>query len=80
MEGYIQSELETFPKLYLLQNRPEPGKDCPASLKTLHLRHYLSVPNSVHRKALTSLLLSMHALDLECLRWLEHHHPQVQQQ
>jgi hypothetical protein len=80
MEGYIQSELETSPRLYLLQNRLEPGKDCPASLKTLHFRHYLSVPNSVHRKALTSLLLSMHVLALEHLRWLEHHHPQVQWQ
>ena len=61
MEGYhIQSELETSPKLYLLQNRLEPVKDCPPSHKTLHFRHYLSVPNSVNRKALTSLLLNIH--------------------
>ncbi|KAF8236892.1 hypothetical protein L208DRAFT_1390203 [Tricholoma matsutake] len=38
MEGYIQSELEASPKLYLLQNRLEPVKDCPASHKTLHFR------------------------------------------
>ena len=42
MEDYIQSELETSPKLYLLQNRLEPVKDCSPSHKTLHLRHYLS--------------------------------------
>ncbi|KAF8224405.1 hypothetical protein L208DRAFT_1511929, partial [Tricholoma matsutake] len=80
MEGYIQSELKASPKLYLLQNRLEPVKDCPPSHKTLHFRHYLSVPNSVHRKALTSLLLSSHALAIECLRWPEHCCPHVQQQ
>ena len=80
MEDYIQSEFESSPKLYLLQNRLEPVKDCSPSHKTLHFRHYLSVPNSVHRKALTSLLLSMYVLALECLRWLEHHCPWVQQQ
>ncbi|KAF8240097.1 hypothetical protein L208DRAFT_1224108, partial [Tricholoma matsutake] len=77
MEAYIQSELEASPKL---QNRLEPDKDCPPSHKTLHFRHYLSVPNSVHRKALTSLLLSSHALAIECLRWPEHHCPCIQQQ
>ncbi|KAF8234741.1 hypothetical protein L208DRAFT_1393586 [Tricholoma matsutake] len=38
MEAYIQSELEASPKLYLLQNRLEPDKDCPPSHKTLHFR------------------------------------------
>jgi hypothetical protein len=80
MEDYIQSELESSPKLYLLQNRLEPVKDCSPSHKTLHFRHYLSVPNSVHRKALTSLLLSTHPLALECLRWMEHRRPWIQQQ
>ncbi|KAF8240369.1 hypothetical protein L208DRAFT_1233446 [Tricholoma matsutake] len=80
MEAYIQSELEASPKLYLLQNRLEPDKDCPPSHKTLHFRHYLSVPNSVHRKALTGLLLSSHALAIEHLRWPEHRRPRVQQQ
>lgn len=80
MESYIQGELDGSPKLYLLQNRLEPVKDCHASLKTLHFRHYLSVPNSVHRKALTSVLLSTHALALERLRWPEHRRPWVQQQ
>lgn len=59
-------------KMYLLHGRLEPEKDRPPVHKTMCLRHYLTVQNAEHRRALTRLLLSDHCLAVEQLR---HSHP-----
>jgi hypothetical protein len=71
--GWLEHEVDTSDKLYLLHGRREPEKDKPAIQKTLYIRHYLSmVRTQSHRKSLTSILLSTHQLALEVLRYADH--------
>ncbi|KAJ7238086.1 hypothetical protein B0H12DRAFT_1254456, partial [Mycena haematopus] len=71
--GWLQHEIDSSVKLYLLQGRREPQKDKPPAHKTLYLRHYLfMVKNQDYREALTSILLSTHQLALEKLRHTDH--------
>lgn len=74
---WLQSFIDTSPKLYLLRGRLEPDKDSPPRHKTLCFRHYLNVGNPEHRKALTKLLLSSHCLAMERLRWIDHRRPRI---
>jgi hypothetical protein len=75
MLQWIQGEVDSSDKLYLLQGRREPQKDKPPAPQTLRLRHYLSmVKTQKHREALTSLLLSTHLLAVEVLRYGDHLH------
>lgn len=74
-----QSVMDNSPKLYLLWERLQPNKDnSKTTQKTLWFRHYLSVSNAQHRKAITCLVLSNHALAIERLRWSEHRRPQIE--
>jgi hypothetical protein len=76
MLQWIQGEVESSDKLYLLQGRRKLHKDEPPAPQTLHLRHYLSmVKTQKHREALTSLLISTHLLAVEILRHGDHEHP-----
>jgi hypothetical protein len=71
--GWLQHEVDSSVKLYLLHGRREPQKDKPPAQKTLYLRHYLfMVKTQEHREALTSILLSTHQLALEKLRHTDH--------
>jgi hypothetical protein len=75
---WLQHEVDTSVKLYLLHGRREPQKDKPAAQKTLYLRHYLfMVKTQEHREALTSIMLFTHQLALEKLRHTDHAHPPV---
>lgn len=75
---WIQRQVDSSDKLYLLHGRREPQKDKPPAPQTLRLRHYLSmVKTQKHREALTSLLLSTHLLAVEILRWGDHMQPRV---
>ncbi|KAJ7623901.1 hypothetical protein DFH06DRAFT_1446575 [Mycena polygramma] len=70
---WLQNEVDSSVKLYLLHGRLEPQKDKPAARKTLFLRHYLfMVKTQEHREALTSIMLSTHQLALEKLRYTDH--------
>ncbi|KAJ6458385.1 hypothetical protein C8R47DRAFT_995180 [Mycena vitilis] len=66
MLQWIQGEVDSSDKLYLLKGRREPQKDKPPAPQTLRLRHYLSmVKTQKHREAITSLLISTHLLAVE---------------
>ena len=67
----LQRTIEDSLKLYLLHGMR--GKGSPRKL--MDFRHYLRVPNAAHRKAITQVLMSAHALALERLRWTEHRRP-----
>jgi hypothetical protein len=70
---WLQDEVDSSVKLYLLHGRREPQKDKPAAQKTLILRHYLSmVKTQEHREAMTSIMLSTHHLAREKLRHVDH--------
>ncbi|KAJ6481604.1 hypothetical protein DFH09DRAFT_950531 [Mycena vulgaris] len=72
---WLQLQIDTSDKLYLLHGRREPQKDKPAAQKTLFMRHYLfMVKTQTHREALTSMMLSTHSLALEKLRHVDHAH------
>lgn len=78
MKQQIQRELDQNSKLYLLHNRLEPSLEGKGPKQiTLHLRHYLKIPNATHRKSLTRLILSCHPLALERLRHTEHRRPKI---
>jgi hypothetical protein len=75
---WLQDELDSSGKLYLLHGRRDPQKDELAAQKTLFLRHYLSVVKAQeHREAMTSIMLSTHQLALEKLRHVDHALPPV---
>jgi hypothetical protein len=75
MLQWIQGEVDSTDKLYLIQGRREPQKDKPPVPQTLRLQHYLSmVKTQKHREAITSLLLSTHLLAVEILRYGDHLH------
>jgi hypothetical protein len=79
MLQWLQGEVDSSDKLYLIQGRREPQKDKPSAPQTLRLRHYLfMVKTQKHREALTSLLMSTHLLAVEVLRYRDHMHPQIE--
>jgi hypothetical protein len=79
MLKWLQGEVDSSDKLYLIQGRREPQKDKPAAPETLYLRHYLfMVKTQKHREALTSLLLSTHLLAVEVLRYSNHLLPRIE--
>ena len=69
MRLQLQSQLFTNKKLYLLKNRKGP---------VLAMRPYLRLENAEHRKAMTRMLLSCHALAVERLRWPERYRARVE--
>ncbi|KAF8137938.1 hypothetical protein K438DRAFT_1494664, partial [Mycena galopus ATCC 62051] len=80
--SWLQHQIESTDKLYLIQGRVEPQKDKPPEVITLFLRHYLfMVKTQTYREALThhctSILLSTHLLAVEKLRHVDHAKPKV---
>jgi hypothetical protein len=76
MLKWIQGEVDSSEKLYLIQGRREPQKDKPPAPQTLRLRHHMSmVKTQKRREAFTSLLLSTHLLAVEILRYGDHEQP-----
>ncbi|KAJ7196337.1 hypothetical protein C8J57DRAFT_1106738, partial [Mycena rebaudengoi] len=75
---WLQHEVDSSVKLYLLHCRREPQKDKPAAQITLYLRHCLfMIRTQSHREAMTSIMLSTHQLALEKLRYTDHAHQPV---
>ncbi|KAJ7652699.1 hypothetical protein DFH06DRAFT_1093769 [Mycena polygramma] len=75
---WLQREVDSSDKLYLLHGRREPQKDKPPTVITLYRRHYLTmVRTQKHREALTSVMLSTHQLAVERLRYVDHAHQPV---
>jgi hypothetical protein len=73
MLEWLQEEINSSEKLYLLHGRREPQKDKSPAQVTSCMRHYLTlVKTQKHREALTSLLLSTHLLAVEVLRYVDH--------
>jgi hypothetical protein len=73
LREWLQNEIDSSDKLYLLHGRLEPQKDEGPAQVTSIMRHYLSmVKTQKHREALTSLLLSTHLLAVEVLRYVDH--------
>ena len=78
MHEWLQSEIDSSDKLYLLHGRREPQKDKPPTQVTSCMRHYLTmVKTQKHREAITSVLLSTHLLAVEVLRYVDHAHQPV---
>lgn len=74
---WLQRELDSSPKLYLIHGRLEPQDDKPPKRIICWFRHYLEVPIAKHRIALTRMILSDHCLAIERLRWADRYHPRV---
>jgi hypothetical protein len=75
---WLQGEINSSEKLYLLHGRREPQKDKGPAQIVSCMRHYLvMVKTQKHREALTSLLLSTHLLAVEILRYVDHALPKV---
>ncbi|KAJ6501158.1 hypothetical protein C8R47DRAFT_970601, partial [Mycena vitilis] len=75
---WLQSEIDSSDKLYLLHGRREPQKDKGPAQVTSCMRHYLThVKTRKHREAITSVLLSTHLLAVEILRYVDHAYPAV---
>ncbi|KAJ6492266.1 hypothetical protein C8R45DRAFT_768014, partial [Mycena sanguinolenta] len=73
---WLQCQIDSSDKLYLIQGHLEPQKDKPPQAITLFLRHYLfMVRTQKYREALTSILLSTHLLAVERLRYVDHAKP-----
>jgi hypothetical protein len=78
MLEWLQDEIDSSDKLYLLHGRREPQKDKSPTQVTSCMRHYLTmVKTQKHREALTSLMLSTHLLAVEILRYVDHAHQPV---
>jgi exonuclease III len=74
----LQNELESNQKLYLLHHRLEINPEGSGHKQVaLLLRHYLKIPNRLHRISLTRLLFSCHPLALEKLRQTEFRRPKI---
>jgi N-acetyl-anhydromuramyl-L-alanine amidase AmpD len=72
MLEWLQAEIDSSEKIYLLHGRREPQKDKPPAQITSCMRHYLTmVKTQKHREALTSVLLSTHLLAVEVLRYVD---------
>lgn len=71
METYLENAVCTSSKTkHLLADRLEwDSKEDKLVHRTLHFRHYLNVPTSHHRVALTRMVLSCHGLASERLAW-----------
>jgi hypothetical protein len=73
MLEWLQDEIDSSEKLYLIHGRIEPRKDKPPTQIVSKMRHHLSmVKTQKHREALTSILLSTHLLAVEILRYVDH--------
>jgi hypothetical protein len=80
MMEWLQAQIDSSDKLYLLRGRLEPQKDesKPPTQIISTMRHYLTmVKTQTHREALISILLSTHQLAVEILRYVDHEHRQV---
>jgi hypothetical protein len=77
--AWLDGELESSVRLYLLHGRLEPVEGKPPRKVVVSFRHYLEVPTPKHRRALTRLLLSDHPLAVEQLRRASRYHPAVPQ-
>ncbi|KAJ7159833.1 hypothetical protein C8R43DRAFT_880676 [Mycena crocata] len=76
MEEYIQASMMSYSKTRdLFADRLELVEK-KLVRKVLFFRHYLNVSNEKHRRALTKLLLSGHALASERMTWGERYHPE----
>ena len=73
MLEWLQGEVDSSEKLYLLHGCREPQKDARPTQVTSCMRHYLTmVRTQKHREAITSVLLSTHLLAVEVLRYIDH--------
>src|ERR1700761_914929 len=72
MLEWLQGEIDSSEKLYLLHGRREPQKDKAPARVISCMRHYLTVKTQKHREAITSIMLSTHLLALEILRYVDH--------
>jgi hypothetical protein len=73
LQEWLQEQINSSEKLYLLHGRLEPQKDEGPAQITSIMRHYLSMVRvQKHREAITSLLLSTHLLAVEVLRYVDH--------
>lgn len=78
MDTEISAALDASPRLRdMLQDRYEIEKKRKVT-KVCAFRHYLRVPHAAHRKALTHVVLSAHALAMERMRWAERGRPKVE--
>jgi hypothetical protein len=68
----LQTFVDNYPKCMLIRGRLEPAENGQRVHMTRKLRHYLSAPLiPAHRRAITSIMLSSHALAVERLRYQE---------
>lgn len=73
LKEWLQEEIDSSEKLYLLHERVEPQKDGGPVQVTSIMRHYLSMVRvQKHREEIISLLLSTHLLAVEVLRYVDH--------
>jgi hypothetical protein len=78
IKEWLQEEIDSSDKLYLLRGRLEPKKDKSPTQIVSTMRHYLTmVRTQTHRETLTSILLSTHQVAVEILRYVNHDHQQV---
>ncbi|KAJ7242477.1 hypothetical protein C8J57DRAFT_1557735 [Mycena rebaudengoi] len=76
--NWLQGEINSSEKLYLLHGRREPQKDKgPAQIVSCMWHYLILVKTQKYREALTSLLLSTHLLAVEILRYVDHALPKV---
>ncbi len=77
MLEWLQGEIDSCDKLYLLHGRREPQKDKPPAQVTSRMRHYLIlVKTQKHQEAIT-FLFSTHLLAVEVLRYVDHTHQPI---
>jgi hypothetical protein len=80
LQEWLQEEINSSEKLYLLHGHVEPQKDGGPVQITSIMRHYLSMVRvQKHREVITSLLLSIHLLAVEILRYVDHAYAPVPQ-
>ena len=72
MLEWLQAEINSSEKLYLLHGRREPQMDKAPAQVTSAMRHYLMVKTQKHRGAITSVLFATHLLAVEILRYVNH--------
>ncbi|KAJ7213545.1 hypothetical protein GGX14DRAFT_360820 [Mycena pura] len=72
MLEWLQGEIDSSEKLYLLHDHREPQKDKGPAQVISCMRHYLMVKTQKHQEAITSIKLSTHLLALEILRYVNH--------
>jgi hypothetical protein len=78
MLEWLQGEIDSSDKLYLLHGRRDSQKDKGPAQVTSCMRHYLTiVETQKHREAITSVLHSTHLLAVEVLRYVDYTHQPV---